>query len=300
MDPFRSVKVSSVIQRNLVFISGKGGVGKTSVSQALSGALSRGNRRVLWVTFEDPKFTLGETTEIGPSLWHLNCEATRAFEDYASLKIGVPKLTHLFVQNKVIQYLAKAAPGIHELVLLGKVWNERAHYDHVVVDMPSTGYGLAMFRSMENFARLFKGGPVHRDAESMLETFHDPLTTGHLILALPEEMPLREALELNEFLVSIFPRNPSAFLVNRIFPKIPLARETATPDQWSSPVAKSIEDYVVKRSLLENHNMRLWKDREYSELKYVPPTIGSLQHEHLISHLSEQILSEQILCEIQS
>ena len=134
------------LTKKLIFICGKGGVGKTSVSKALALTLSKKGLKTLWVAFEDPLKPPGELLEISPTLWHLNCESITAFEEYVGLKIGVPSLTKIFLQNKLMRYMAKAAPGIHDLVLLGKIWFERKNYDHIVLDMPSTGYGLAMFQ----------------------------------------------------------------------------------------------------------------------------------------------------------
>lgn len=279
--------IRSVLGRNLLFVHGKGGVGKTVVSKAIARSLSQKGERTLWVTFEDPTFPPGELTQQGAALWHLNCDFTRAFEEYATMKIGeefgavkigVTHLTKIFLQNKLTRYLAKAAPGIHELVLLGKIWFERNHYTHVVVDMPSTGYGLAMFQSTDNFVKLFRGGPLNRDAEEMLATFRDSEITGHLIVALPEEMPLKESLELNAFLMQMFPQNPPVFIVNRMFPDPGQGAkgELQSPDLWPSPVPSSTEDYVKKRFWLENFNLRLWRDEgiSYGELKFIPPLSG--------------------------
>jgi hypothetical protein len=284
-----TVSVSEVIRRNLLFVGGKGGVGKTVVSQAIALTHARRGHRTLWVTFEDPSRPKGELKQAGKNLWHLNCEASLAFEEYAALKIGAPKLTRLFTQNKLMRYLSQAAPGIHELVLLGKVWYEREHYDHVVVDMPSTGYGLAMFQSTDNFARLFKGGPIHHDAEAMLETFRAPGLTGHLIVALPEEMPLIESVELHDYLLGLFPRNPPALLVNRLFPGAsPGDDETDPPHTWENPLAASALDYVRKRVVLENHNLRIWRERrfDFGELAMIPPPVDFGNESQVVVELS--------------
>ena len=281
-----------LLNQKLIFVSGKGGVGKTSVSKAIALSRARQQKRTLWIEFENPTHPNSDIEAISPYLSHLNCDATRAFEEYITLKIGLSAITKIFVQNKLISYLAKAGPGIHELVLLGKVWHLRGDYDHIVVDMPATGHGLAMFQSIDNWSKLFNSGPLHRDAENMLETFHSPEWTRHLIVALPEEMPLRESLDLSGFLLRLFPKNPAAFLVNRLFPRV---SETATnlpgtPDNWPTPVAASEMDYAVKRSVLESYNMRIWRDLgiQSLELDFIaPPPRDSFSF--IVEKLADQI-----------
>ncbi len=280
--------VSSVLKRHLIFVSGKGGVGKTSVSQAIAHSLSIQGQRTLWVAFDDPLRPPGELRKLSPTLHYLNCEATIAFEEYSAMKIGAATLTRIFLQNKLVRYLAKATPGMHELFVLGKVWFERLNYDHVVVDMPSTGYGLAMFQSTKNFTRLFRGGPIHKDAEAMLETFANPTQTGFLIIAIPEEMPLQESLELNGFMLELFPKNPAAFLVNRRFPH---STESATPENspesWENPIPTSAEDYVHKRVILEEYNLRLWRNAKIpiEEVAFILPTPQNQMIEGIASEL---------------
>jgi hypothetical protein len=293
-----STAVTHALSRNLVFVHGKGGVGKTAVSQAIALRLSQQGKRTLWIALEDPILPPHELKQHGPHLWHLNCHFTNAFEEYVSIKIGSASLSRIFLQNKLMQYLAKAAPGIRELVLLGKIWFERLHYDHVIVDLPSTGYGLAMFQSTQNFVKLFQGGPLNKDAVAMLETFQNHQLTGHLILALPEEMPLRESLELNSFLLQTLPKNPAVFLVNRVFPSSDLTspEPIQTPSDWTNPLPSSIEDYARKRHWLERHNLRLWKDEkiEFGELEFIPPPLKDAPT-FIVKYLAEQLQQKAFL-----
>jgi hypothetical protein len=282
----------SVLNRNLVFVHGKGGVGKTVVSRAIATCLAQKSQKTLWVTVQDPNYPHEKITSMAPHLWHLNCDFNQAFEEYAAMKIGAATLTRIFLNNKVTQHLARAAPGIHELVLLGKIWHERNHYTHVVVDLPSTGYGLAMFQSTENFSKLFRGGPLHRDANDMLRTFRDPEKTGHVILALPEEMPLVEALDLNGFLSQILPGNPPAFIANRVFPETPKIDTSisAEPNDWQKPFASSSQEYCSKRYQLEQYNLRIWKEAnlEFKSLEFVPPPVQNAQIQ-ISQGLAEQL-----------
>ncbi|MEO7163017.1 MAG: ArsA family ATPase [Bdellovibrionia bacterium] len=287
--------ISPVLGRNLIFVHGKGGVGKTALSHAIALRLSEKGKRTLWTTFEDPTRPAGEIVKKSECLTELNCDFTQSFEEYASMKIGSPALTRIFLQNKLMRYMSKAAPGIHELVLLGKIWFERNHYDHIVIDMPSTGYGIAMFQSTENFVKLFHGGPLHKDAEAMIETFKNPKITAHLIVALPEEMPLRESLELSDHLKNLFPKNPAWFFANRLFPSpsldnVNIAKTVniaETPQDWPTPIATSTEEYARKRYLLENHNLRLWRDAEIN--------FGELGYAHISGDLSSQASAEKLI-----
>jgi anion-transporting ArsA/GET3 family ATPase len=293
--------LKQALSRRLIFVSGKGGAGKTCVSQAIARALSRtpagrrsAKKRVLWVTFEDPFRPAGELKEITPQLSELNCEAQTAFEEYATMKIGIPALTRVLVQNSLVRYMAKAAPGIHELVLLGKVWYERNHWDHVVCDMPSTGYGLAMFQSTSNFADLFRGGPIHHDAEAMLDTFRDPKECSQIIVSLPEEMPLRESLELRDFLIRLFPRNQPALLVNRRFPHPPFDSPGPTTEEDLSPLARSPEEYAVRRAHLEALNLKIWTDLDlsFNELEYIPPSAEAPTLDRIPESIVETLAEE--------
>lgn len=281
------------LTRSLVFVHGKGGVGKTAVSQAIAHRLSERGHKTLWVAFEDPIAPAGELRQITPTLDYLNCDFSLSFEEYVAMKIGAPKIARAFLGNKVIQYLSKAAPGIKELVLLGKVWFESSHYSHVVVDLPATGHGLALFQSTVNFSKLFGGGPLTQDAESMLETFSDPSVASHLIVSLPEEMPLRESLDLNQYLKEAFPKNPAGFMLNRCFPKnsSDLTEEVyGTPDTWPSPIARSIEDYAAKRQTLEDYNLRIWKEEalSFGSLDFVLPPLENMR-QSIALELSRQL-----------
>ena len=258
----------------LIFVHGKGGVGKTAVSQALALSWARTGKRVLWTTFEDPSLPANVRQEIEPGLFHLNCTAQDSFEEYMELKLGGFKIAKLFSQNKLIRYLSQAAPGIPELVLLGKVWFERTRYDAVIVDMPSTGYGITMFQSTANFTRLFTGGPLHSDSLLMLESFRNPGETAHVIVGLPEETPLRESLDLRDFLAGVFPGNPPIFWVNRLYPKIAFGPIEDALDPKASPISETAEAYLKRRAALEDHNLRIWRDADvrFGEIPFFATT----------------------------
>lgn len=261
---------------NLIFVHGKGGVGKTVVSLSLARWLSQQGHNTLWVSIEDPLKKPGELNKLSPTLTTLNCEAMFAFEEYASLKIKISAVAKVFIHNKLVRYLAKAAPGIRELLLLGKIWHERTHYQHVVVDMPSTGYALTMFHATRNFSHLFTGGLVYQDACAMLETLNDSSACAHVILATPEEMPLREALDLRQQLRLLFSNNAPLFVANRLFPQVDNLSSTWTASNKgnhdSTLIAETAPQYILNRTQLEQSNLNLWRQAsiEYTSLPLIP------------------------------
>jgi anion-transporting ArsA/GET3 family ATPase len=194
------------------------------------------------------------------------------------------------VRNRLIQGLAKAAPGVHELVLLGKIYYELRNFDRVVVDLPSTGHGLAMFHATQNFAQLFRTGKAREDADKMLSVFRDPAQCGFVLVSLPEEMPLQETLELDQALRGLFPDNPGSFICNRLFPRSDGWEAEGDPDSWTSPLARDAGDYCRKRARLEHVNLELWRARGhvYAELPYFPPPIEG-PHAALVEDLSSRL-----------
>lgn len=285
---------NSDASNHLFFISGKGGVGKTTVSQALAEASAKKGYKTLWISVEDPMLPKGERRPITKNLWHLNADSELAFEEYIEKKIPIPFITKIFTKNPLMQYMARAAPGIHELVLLGKIWAERTEFDRVYIDLPSTGHGLTMFRATINFSKLFQGGPIHKDTEAMLATFSDPAKTTQLIVSLPEEMPLTEAQELASHLKVFFPNNAPKFIMNRVFPELSSEKDYQalnkykSPEEWETPKLTSQLDYAIHRSWLEHHKMKEWSEQLGFEYYGVIPIMDSPIVDRVASYIVQK------------
>lgn len=250
---------------NLILIVGKGGVGKTTVSHAVSSYLADQGRRVLLahVTASGDDCDKQTITKISPRLWEITLSPHDCFREYISLKLKLKTLSTFFLNNKIIQYLEKAAPGVREIVLLGKVWHERNNYDHVVVDMPSTGHALAMIHTPFNFAKLFPGGPIYQDSLAMSATLENPQTTSFIGVTLAEEMPLQETFELSQSLKALVPRNPLFCVINRLtqtpqsFDMVYDAHHENLPSELqSNPLWQSLQYRVLKKRQQEQQLLK--------------------------------------------
>jgi hypothetical protein len=223
---------------------GKGGVGKSAVTEGAARHLCAQGKRVYLAKIDHgakeqgalERVTLTITTpqettlhKARPAanmgeLWQQTLAPNDCFKEYIALKLKIGHLIGMFLNNKFIQYLQKASPGIKEIVLLGKVWYERNHYDVVIVDMPSTGHGLAMINAPFNFAKLFPGGPVYQDAKDMIVTLSDPAQCAVVCVSLAEEMPLQESTELQQATARMLPHNTPWLVLNKITELGPLLK----------------------------------------------------------------------------
>ncbi|MBN22172.1 MAG: hypothetical protein CL678_12905 [Bdellovibrionaceae bacterium] len=257
--------VQEIQSKKFLFIGGKGGVGKTLLSQAFAQGYSDQSLKTLHIEFESPFRKPGEETKINNFLTSINVCLEPAFFEYMEMKIKIPRVAQLFAKNKLIQYLTEATPGFRHLILLGKTWHSQHHYDRIIVDMASTGYGIAMFHSTRNFATLFRGSPLKEDADAIHDTLSDVKETAHLIITLPEEMPLIEGQELSQSLHKLFPKNPAYWLVNRRFPEIQGEKKNHLP-----LFLESAKDYAIQRSIQEKLKVNsLLKNKDHISIPWL-------------------------------
>ena len=204
--------ISALFEKRLVFVTGKGGVGKTTVALALGlAAARRGRRTIVCEVAHQERFSrlMGregvgyEETEIADNLNAISLDQQHTLEEWVTYQLPSRTLAGLLYRNGIFQHLTSAAPGIKELVTIGKIWElaqlhrkskDARPYDFVVVDSPATGHGLGMLRAPRTFGDIARVGPIRNQADSIHE-FIVSDKTGVLAVALPEEMPVNETLE---------------------------------------------------------------------------------------------------------
>jgi anion-transporting ArsA/GET3 family ATPase len=226
--------VPSLLDKRLVLVTGKGGVGKTTVAAALGlAAARRGKRTVVCEVAEQKRIpalfssvdTEGET-EIAPGLFSISVDPERAKEEWLRYELKSRTLAGVLGGSRLFQYLTAAAPGLSELVTIGKVWDlaqlERrtggSVFDLAIVDAPATGHALAMLTSPRTFASVARLGPVGRQAEKIDRFLRDEASTGVLMTALPEEMPVNETIEFERSLRDELDMGVDRIVVNALHP----------------------------------------------------------------------------------
>ncbi|HRK03031.1 MAG TPA: ArsA-related P-loop ATPase [Oligoflexia bacterium] len=204
--------------RKIIFVLGKGGVGKSTVSLQIAHFLAQGTKTILLCRIGSVHDAQQVPRKIAPGITELSLNSKDCFHEYVKLKLPIKTLSGILLGSKITDYLQNAAPGIPELVMTGKVWFERENFDHVVVDMPSSGYALTMLQTPKNFGDLFPGGPIYQDCHAMLETFSNKNETALVVVTLPEEMPVQESCEFADKVTNMLAPNRPYLVINRVIP----------------------------------------------------------------------------------
>ena len=200
------------LDRRIVVVTGKGGVGKTTVTALLGliGAAS-GKRTLIIETagansvpalFGQPAAGY-EPMELRPNLYTMSVTGPEALEDYVVQQIKVRRLFQLVFQNRVMTAFLDAVPGLSDVLTLGKVFdlyrstdNGAPAWDLLLVDAPATGHGLTLLSSPASMMELTRKGAFYEGARLVHEVLDDPERAAIVLVSLPEDMPVNETLDL--------------------------------------------------------------------------------------------------------
>jgi anion-transporting ArsA/GET3 family ATPase len=186
------LNVASVFDTRLVIVAGKGGVGKTTVTAVLARAAADTGRRVLVVEL-DGKPTLAELL---PDLDVRHVSAADSLEEYL-LEHGFRRIAKRLASTGVIDVVSTAAPGIDDLVVLGKIkqFERSGEWDVIFVDGPAAGHAITLLTAAAGLRDAVRGGPVRAQADEVLELLADPQRCQVVLVTLPETTPVNELVE---------------------------------------------------------------------------------------------------------
>jgi anion-transporting ArsA/GET3 family ATPase len=210
------VAVHQLLERRLIFVTGKGGVGKSTVATALGLlAARRGLRTIVAELASQERVRQAfarsgrpfEEVELADGLFTISIDPQRAMEEYLRVKTGA--VGQALGQSRLFHAFAMATPGMRELLSIGKIWelsqDERRSdggvvYDLVIVDSPAAGHGAGILRTPRTFAEIARVGPIAHQAGTIAATIADPSFTAVVAVSTPEEMPVNETLWLRDAL----------------------------------------------------------------------------------------------------
>lgn len=224
--------MSALLDTRVLFVTGKGGVGKSTVAAALAATGARGGRRTCLVEVEgrqtmsrlfDTAAWGFEEMQFRPGLWGLSVDPRASFAEYMEMFYGAKRLSKIVVGSSAVDFATTAAPGIKDVLLIGKVKeleerrddSGRFHYDLIVVDSPPTGRIVNFLRAPDATTEMVNVGPIRTQAKSLVDMLLDPARTHLQLVTLLEEMPVTETIEsataLQELGVTLGP-----VIINRV------------------------------------------------------------------------------------
>jgi anion-transporting ArsA/GET3 family ATPase len=233
-----------LLARRLLFFTGKGGVGKSTVTAATALLAAEQGQRVLVVeaddkgaipgNFEQPSVGF-EPREVYPGVCAMAMRTEDSLKEYLKLNLRVPVLGRLGPLARVLDFVATAAPGVKEILTVGKVCWEvresiegRADWDLVVVDAAATGHIIGQLDAPRAIQELVSVGMVREQTDWMVELLSDSSVTSLNVVATPEEMPVNETIELVQRARVELTVPLGAVVVNRVLPELFTHTDEAT------------------------------------------------------------------------
>ncbi|MBI3016903.1 MAG: ArsA family ATPase [Deltaproteobacteria bacterium] len=252
------------LDQKLHFLTGKGGVGKSTLAILLSLSAVKHKKKVLLVELDPQGMlssffnqTLNPTPRpLAPGLDGILITPRTALREYIVKQVKFSKIYDLIFENKAMHFFLDAAPGIDEIAVIGKIFylDQQKKWDMIVVDTPASGHSLYLFKSPKVFLDITKVGPIAKRSEELYEMLLNPKRTAIHLVCLPEELPIQETLELNSEIKKLKLPLGKVFL-NKM---LPLLQNTAPETSLSildlslrSKIEESISKYQ-KRNLIQS------------------------------------------------
>ncbi|MDQ3877775.1 MAG: P-loop NTPase [Actinomycetota bacterium] len=219
----------------ILIVSGKGGVGKTTVAAALALVAARSGRNVCLAEV-DRKGTLAklfgaevpgyEPAELSPGVWGMSIVPEDALAEYLRVQYNMKRIAKAFTSTHFVDYITTAAPGLKDILVLGKIWyleqgpskGGTSHsFDTIIVDAPAAGHMLTFLQAPHGLADMVSVGPVRRQSDWLVQMLQDPARTRVHLVTLPEEMPVSETLETAEALTDRLGMSMGSVFANAVY-----------------------------------------------------------------------------------
>jgi anion-transporting ArsA/GET3 family ATPase len=245
-----------LLDRRLLFFTGKGGVGKSTVTAATALLAAERGKRVLLVEVDNKGNLTAlfehdpvgfEPRQVYPGVFAMQMNTEASLREYLKVQARVPVLGRLGPLARAFDFVANAAPGVKEILTVGKVCWElreslqgRAHWDLIVVDAAATGHVISQLDAPRAIQELVQVGPVRNQTDWMVQLLSDRSLTALNVVTAPEEMPVNETIELvararEELNVPL-----GVVIVNRVLPELFTHADEAVFDALREPAASEL------------------------------------------------------------
>jgi anion-transporting ArsA/GET3 family ATPase len=232
------VRIDEFLEPRVLIVSGKGGVGKTTVAAALALVAARQGRTVCLAEVDRkgslPKLfdasDLGyQPKEMSPGVWGMNIVPEAALAEYLHVQYHMKRISKAFSSTQFVDYITTAAPGLKDILVLGKIWYleqgrdtgaGQPHFDTIVVDAPAAGHMLSFLSAPMGLSDALQIGPVRRQSDWLLDMLRDEARSRVHLVTLPEEMPVSETLETAEALRTRVGIGTGAVFANAVYSQL--------------------------------------------------------------------------------
>lgn len=230
-----------------IFVTGKGGVGGTTISAALACIVSSLGRRTLLATSHSADmlsaiFEVDLGSGVFPWSDHLHILAVdprASRREYGRLELGDNPVFRAVFDSTWVNRFLDAIPGLSEWAILGKVTHHALlamgspeAYDTVVFDAPPTGHALEMLRLPGLIAHIFPSGRLHEESEKRISLLGDPDRCLMVLVAAPEDLPAKEAEEAAKAVRRVLGVDPGFLVINHVTPNPFSSEEAALIEAW--------------------------------------------------------------------
>lgn len=207
----------------LYIFTGKGGVGKTTLSKAFVRYLVEHDHEAVYLTFQNQSLSDNHTGTIEKTvngIREIYIDLEESARGYIEKRLGSRMIASWIVKTPFFRALVNMMPGFSYLINLGKILQMGVDNPRliIVLDAPASGHALTMVESTTNFQQIFESGLIFEDTVKMLGKLNDPEYTKIHVVSLPSLMSWQEAVELKTGLKQRTPVDVDITVNNCLFP----------------------------------------------------------------------------------